>query len=86
LQLSLAEPLLASSLLFALALAVPLSGQQLRASELAGAVLLSAGVAALAVAHSTRSPAAQIGSPAAWSAAAGPRCPLSDSRVRRPRR
>ena len=34
--LSLAEPLLTSSLIFALALAVPLSGQRLRAAEVAG--------------------------------------------------
>jgi drug/metabolite transporter (DMT)-like permease len=69
-DLSLAEPILATSLLFALALAVPLSGQRLRASELAGAVILAAGVAALSVARSTRSPAASFSSPSGWLAAA----------------
>jgi hypothetical protein len=40
LVLSVAEPLLASSLIFALLLAAPLSGQALRATELAGALVL----------------------------------------------
>ncbi len=71
LALSLAEPILATSLLFALALAVPLSGQRLRASELAGAVILAGGVAALSVARTTRSPAASFASPSGWLAAAG---------------
>ena len=69
--LSLAEPLLTSSLIFALALAVPLAGQRLRPAEILGAVLLSAGVAALAVARSSGSPAESFGSFAAWPAAAG---------------
>jgi drug/metabolite transporter (DMT)-like permease len=69
--LSLAEPLLASSLIFALALAVPLSGQRLRAAELLGAVLLSVGVAALSLARSAGPPAESFGSSAAWPAAAG---------------
>ena len=69
--LSLAEPLLTSSLIFALALAVPLSGQRLRAAEILGAVLLSAGVAALSVARSAGPPAESFGSFAAWPAAAG---------------
>jgi len=69
--LSLAEPLLTSSLIFALALAVPLSGQRLRTAEILGAVLLSAGVAALSVARSAGSPAESFGSFAAWPAAAG---------------
>ena len=54
--LSLAEPLLTSSLIFALALAVPLSGQRLRTAEILGAVLLSVGVAALSVARSAGPP------------------------------
>lgn len=70
LALTLAEPILATNLLFALALAVPLSGQRLRASELAGAVLLAGGVAALSVARTTRSPAASFASPSGWLAAA----------------
>src|SRR6266702_1041935 len=39
-SLSLTEPLLTSSLIFALALAVPLSGQRLQTAEMLGAVLL----------------------------------------------
>ena len=69
--LALAEPLLTSSLIFALALAIPLSGQRLQAAEMFGAVLLSAGVAALSVARSAGSPAESFGSFAAWPAAAG---------------
>ena len=64
LQLSLAEPLLATNLIFALALAVPLSRQQLRATELIGAVLLSGGVAALSLARSPGTPDVSFGSPA----------------------
>jgi len=59
--LALAEPLLTSSLIFALALAVPLSGQRLRAAEVAGAVLLSGGVAALSVARTAGAPAESFG-------------------------
>lgn len=70
-DLSLAEPLLTTSLLFALALAVPLSGQRLRATEVAGAVILSGGVAALSVARSATSPSASLAWPAGWLAAAG---------------
>ena len=69
--LSLAEPLLTSSLVFALALAVPLSGQRLRAAEIVGAVLLSAGVAVLSLARSAGPPTESFGSFAAWPAAAG---------------
>lgn len=69
-SLSLAEPLLTTSLLFALALAVPLSGERLRATELAGAVILSGGVAALSVARTASSPARSFASPAGWLAAA----------------
>jgi len=69
--LSLAEPLLTSSLIFALALAVPLSGQRLQAAEMLGAGLLSAGVAALSVARSAGPPAESFGSFAAWPAATG---------------
>src|SRR5260370_42090626 len=70
LQLSLAEPLLATNLIFALALAVPLSRQQLRATELIGAVLLTGGVAALSLARSPGTPDVSFGSPADWPAAA----------------
>jgi drug/metabolite transporter (DMT)-like permease len=71
LDLSLAEPLLATNLIFALALAVPLSRQQLRATELIGAVLLSGGVAALSFARSPGTPNVSFGSPADWPVAAG---------------
>jgi drug/metabolite transporter (DMT)-like permease len=71
LVLSVAEPLLASSLIFALILAVPLSGQALRKTELAGALLLSMGVAALSVARTVSSQGARFGSFAYWPAAAG---------------
>src|SRR5262249_22424574 len=52
LDLSISEPLLTTSLVFALALAVPLSGQALRRAEVVGAVLLTAGVAALSASRS----------------------------------
>jgi drug/metabolite transporter (DMT)-like permease len=69
-DLSLAEPLLATNLLFALALAVPLSGQRLRPIEVAGAVILLGGVAALSVARIATSPGASFASPVGWLAAA----------------
>lgn len=62
--LSLAEPLLASSLLFALALAAPVSGQALRRSEIAGALLLICGVSALSVSRSLSSAQVSVGRPA----------------------
>lgn len=70
LRLSLTEPLLASSLIFALLLAVPLSGQALRRTEIIGAVLLTAGVAALSLSRSVRSPGLSFGSFSHWPAAA----------------
>jgi len=69
-SLSLAEPLLSTNLLFALALAIPLSGERLRATELVGVVLLSGGVAALSVARTANSPALSFASPAGWLGAA----------------
>jgi drug/metabolite transporter (DMT)-like permease len=71
LDLTLYEPLLASSLIFALALAVPLSHQRLRASEMIGAVILAGGVAALSLSRSTGTPSASFGSFSDWPAAAG---------------
>ncbi len=67
--LSLYEPLQAMSLIFALALAVPLSGQPLRATEVIGALMLSGGVAALSLAHTVGSDSTSFGSPGAWPAA-----------------
>jgi len=71
LELSQYEPLLATSLIFALALAVPLSRQRLRVTELIGAVILSCGVAALSLGRSPGTPSASFGSFSDWPAAAG---------------
>lgn len=70
LTLSVVEPLLTTSLLFALALAIPLSGQRLRATELVGVLILGGGVAALSVARTATSPAESFSSPSGWFAAA----------------
>ena len=64
--LSLAEPLLATNLLFALLLAWPLSGQAVHKSEVAGALILMGGVTALSVARDVRSPQVYVGSYAYW--------------------
>jgi drug/metabolite transporter (DMT)-like permease len=71
LDLTLYEPLLATSLIFALALAVPLSHQRLRATEMIGAIILAGGVAALSLARSPGTPSASFGSFSDWPAAAG---------------
>ncbi len=71
LVLSVAEPLLASSLIFALLLAAPLSGQALRAMELGGALVLGLGVTALSLARSVNSQGVRFGSFAYWPTAAG---------------
>jgi drug/metabolite transporter (DMT)-like permease len=70
LSLSVAEPLLSTSLLFALIVAVPLSDQRLRRSELLGALLLAAGVTALSVSRSVNGQGVRVGSVAYWPAAA----------------
>ena len=70
LTLSISEPLLTTSLIFALLLAVPVSGQALRRTEIVGAVLLTAGVAALSLSRSVRAPAESFGSSSHWPAAA----------------
>jgi drug/metabolite transporter (DMT)-like permease len=70
LVLSVAEPLLATNLLFALLLAWPMSGQRLTKSEVAGALILVAGVAALSLARSLPSAQATVGSRANWPLAA----------------
>jgi drug/metabolite transporter (DMT)-like permease len=69
LDLSVTEPLLTTSLIFALLLAVPLSGQTLRRAEIAGAVLLTAGVAALSATRSVVAPSESFGSFSHWPAA-----------------
>jgi drug/metabolite transporter (DMT)-like permease len=70
-ELTIAEPLLATNLIFALALAGPLSGQRLRRTELIGAMILSAGVAALSLSRTVSSNDMRFGSFAYWPAAAG---------------
>lgn len=71
LTLSVTEPLLTTNLIFALVLAVPLAGQALRRTEILGAVLLTAGVAALSLTRTVKAPAASFGSSSYWPAAAG---------------
>ncbi len=70
LDLSVTEPLLTTSLLFALLLAVPLSGQALRRTEIFGAFLLTAGVSALSATRSVRAPSESFGSFSHWPTAA----------------
>jgi len=71
LTLSVTEPLLTTNLIFALLLAVPLSGQALRKTEIVGAVLLTAGVAALSLTRTVKAPSESFGSSSHWPAAAG---------------
>jgi drug/metabolite transporter (DMT)-like permease len=70
LELSVAEPLLAMELIFALIVAVPMTGERLQKSELLGAVLLCGGVAALSIARSVNTEALRFGSAVYWPAAA----------------
>lgn len=70
LELSLAEPLLASNLIFALILAIPLSGQRVNKAEMIGALILSGGVAALSLSRSTKASSVSFGSFAYWPTAA----------------
>ena len=70
LTLSVTEPLLTTNLIFALLLAVPLSGQALRRTEIVGAVLLTAGVAALSLTRTVKAPSESFGSSSNWPAAA----------------
>lgn len=69
--LSVAEPLLTANLLFALLLAWPLSKQPLTRSEIAGALILVAGVTALSLARTVSSPEMTVGAPAYWPFAVG---------------
>jgi drug/metabolite transporter (DMT)-like permease len=70
LVLSVAEPLLTANLLFALLLAWPLSGQRLTKPEVAGALVLIAGVAALSLSRDVRSPEVAVGNASDWPLAA----------------
>jgi drug/metabolite transporter (DMT)-like permease len=71
LTLSVTEPLLTTNLIFALLLAVPLSGQALQKTEIVGAVVLTAGVAALSLTRTVKAPSESFGSANYWPAAAG---------------
>jgi drug/metabolite transporter (DMT)-like permease len=70
LPLTVAEPLGATSLIFALILAAPVSGQRLRKSEVLGALLLSGGVTVLSVSRSINSQGIHLGGFSDWWAAA----------------
>jgi drug/metabolite transporter (DMT)-like permease len=70
LSLSFVEPLLATNLLFALILAIPLSGQRIRVTEAAGALLLIAGETILSLTRETQPIGQSFGSVSHWPAAA----------------
>src|ERR1700745_605084 len=70
LSLTVSEPLLATNLIFALLLAAPISGEGPRKTELAGAVLLCCGAAALSASRSVRALSESFGSFSHWPAAA----------------
>jgi drug/metabolite transporter (DMT)-like permease len=70
LELTLVEPLLTTYLVWALVLAVPLSGQRLKAAEVAGAFILIAGVAMVSVSRSITPIGSDFGSLSNWYAAA----------------
>jgi len=69
LSLTVSEPLLATTLIFALLLAAPISGEIPRKTELAGAVLLCAGVGVLSASRSVRALSESFGSFSHWPAA-----------------
>jgi drug/metabolite transporter (DMT)-like permease len=71
LELSLVEPLLTTYLIFALLLAVPLSGHAFRLREVIGAVILVTGVALLSAPRSAKPTGLSFGSVSHWPAAAG---------------
>ncbi len=70
LELSIVEPLLTTNLLFALILAVPLSHQTVRVTEVVGAIVLIAGEGLLELARSAQPIGRSFGSFAHWPAAA----------------
>jgi drug/metabolite transporter (DMT)-like permease len=69
LSLTVSEPLLTTNLIFALLLAAPIYGEVPRRTEIAGALLLSGGVAALSVSRSVRALSESFGSFSHWPAA-----------------
>lgn len=70
LSLSFVEPLLTMNLVFALLLAVPLSGASLKVWEVAGSLVLCLGVALLSAARSAQPIGLSVGSFSHWPAAA----------------
>jgi drug/metabolite transporter (DMT)-like permease len=68
--LTLVEPLLTTYLLFALLLAVPMAKQAMRWTEVAGALVLCAGVTLLSLSRSTKPIGLSVGSFSHWYAAA----------------
>jgi drug/metabolite transporter (DMT)-like permease len=70
LELTLVEPLLTTYLVWALVLAVPLSRQPVKLTEVAGALILIGGVTLLSVTRSTKPVGLSFGSFSHWYAAA----------------
>jgi hypothetical protein len=70
LELSFVEPLLTTNLIFALVLAVPLSGASIRFWEIVGAVVLCIGVALLSATRAVKPIGMSFGSFSHWPAAA----------------
>jgi drug/metabolite transporter (DMT)-like permease len=70
LELTLVEPLLTTYLVFALVLAVPMSRQSVRWTEVSGALILCAGVTLLSVSRSTKPIGMSFGSFSHWYVAA----------------
>jgi drug/metabolite transporter (DMT)-like permease len=70
LELTLVEPLLTTYLVWALVLAVPMSGQAVGLTEVAGALILIGGVTVLSVTRSTTPVGLSFGSFSHWYAAA----------------
>jgi drug/metabolite transporter (DMT)-like permease len=70
LELTLVEPLLTTYLIWALVLAVPMSRQAVRLTEVAGALILIGGVTLVSVTRSTRPVGLSFGSFSHWYAAA----------------
>ena len=70
LELTLVEPLLTTYLVFALILAVPMSKQSVRWSEVSGALVLCAGVTLLSVSRTTKPIGLSVGSFSHWYVAA----------------
>ncbi len=70
LELTLVEPLLTTYLVFALVLAVPMSKQAVRWTDLVGAVILCAGVALLSLSRSAKPIGLSFGSFSHWWVAA----------------